>query len=160
MKRAGWIILAVLVVLAGTNDIARGVALETIEGNLEMMATIAQANKIKPVFTSVLPVHDYNKAQNPAYEVTKRRPMATIRALNQWLASFAKQKGYAYVDYFTPMLDANGFLTQDLADDGLHPNAAGYRLMAPLVDKTIMALTGGAAAAPTPPVKEKRRFPF
>ncbi len=149
---------AVMVVLAGTNDIARNISVETIENNLRMIATIAEANKIKPIFASILPVHDYNKTQNPAYEMTKRRPMDTIRAVNQWLRSFCQQQGYAYVDYFAPMLDPNGYLKQELADDGLHPNAAGYRVMAPAVDSAIQSVLG-TPGAPPPPVK-KKRFPF
>jgi len=149
---------AVMVLLAGTNDIARGISLDAIQYNITMIATLADAAKIKPVFASVLPVHDYNMAQNPAWEVTKRRPMETIRALNQWLLAFCQRRNYRYLDYFSSLVDSSGYLQKDLADDGLHPNAAGYRIMAPLVEAAI----GGSAAkppAPAPP-KERRRFPF
>lgn len=149
---------AVMVLLAGTNDIARGIPLETIQDNITMIATLADAAKIKPIFASVLPVHDYHKAKNPAWEVTRRRPMETIRALNQWLLAFCQKRNYRYLDYFTAMVDSSGFLQQDLAEDGLHPNSAGYRVMAPLVEA---AITGSAKpAAPPAPPKERRRFPF
>jgi lysophospholipase L1-like esterase len=82
-------------------------------------------------------VHDYNKGQNPAYEMTKRRPMETIRAINDWLQTFCKARGYVYLDYFSAMLDEKGFLKQELANDGLHPNGAGYQVMAPLAQAAL-----------------------
>jgi lysophospholipase L1-like esterase len=103
---------AAVVVLAGVNDIARGAPIETIRNNLAMIADLAVAHRIKPVFASILPVHDY------------QRPMATIRALNEWLAAMCRQRGFVYLDYFPAMADAGGFLRAELADDGLHPNAA------------------------------------
>jgi lysophospholipase L1-like esterase len=134
---------AAMMILAGTNDIARGLALPAIQNNLTMIADLAQAHNIRPLFASVLPVHDYNKDRNPAWEMSRRRPPATIRALNEWIQSFCRTRGYTYVDYFTPMADPAGFLKKDLAEDGLHPNAMGYRIMAPValeaIDKTIAA---------------------
>jgi lysophospholipase L1-like esterase len=149
---------AAVVVLAGTNDIARGVSPETIQNNLTMIATLAEAAKIKVVLASILPVHDYNKDQNRAWERTSRRPPETIKALNQWIAGFCQRRGYRYLDYYSAMVDAQGMLQKELADDGLHPNGAGYRVMAPLVEQAITSLVG---AAPEPvQKKERRRFPF
>ena len=145
---------AAMLVLAGTNDIARGVELSVIQGNLTMIAELAEKHRIKPIFASILPVHDYNKDQNPAFEVTRRRPMASIRALNDWIKSFCAQRGYIYVDYFAPLLDAAGFLKKETAEDGLHPNAAGYRVMAALAEEAI----GKAMPAPAAPAEaEKKR---
>ncbi|MFN7920721.1 MAG: SGNH/GDSL hydrolase family protein [Bryobacteraceae bacterium] len=146
-----------MVVLAGTNDIARGVTPEAIEDNLAMIADIAEAHKIKPVFASILPIHDYNKDQNPAWEMSKRRPMATIKAVNQWLQAFCQKRNFIYLDYFAAMVDEQGFLKKDLAQDGLHPNAAGYSIMAPLAQAAIeKSFPAGAPPAP----ERKRRFLF
>jgi len=123
---------AAMLVLAGTNDIARGTPLSTIENNLVMMADLADAYKVKPMFASVLPVSDYHKDQNPRNEMTKTRPPATILELNRWIEGFCKQRNYAYVDYFPALVDSAGQMNADLADDGLHPNAAGFRIMAPI----------------------------
>ena len=123
---------AAMLVLAGTNDIARGTPLSTIENNLVMMADLADAYKVKPMFASVLPVSDYHKDQNPRNEMTKTHPPATILELNRWIEGFCKQRNYAYVDYFPALVDSAGQLKADLADDGLHPNPAGYRVMAPI----------------------------
>jgi lysophospholipase L1-like esterase len=146
---------AAVIVLAGTNDIARGTPLPAIQGNLEMIADLADGHKIKPIFCSVLPVSDYHKDKNPAWEMTKRRPPDTIRALNTWLVDLCRRRNYLYVDYFTATVDPAGFLKAEFADDGLHPNAAGYRVMAPLALASIDKL------APAPVQEKKRKkFPF
>ncbi|MGE5488863.1 MAG: SGNH/GDSL hydrolase family protein [bacterium] len=136
---------AAVLILAGTNDIARNVPLPVIQGNLTMIADLANAYGIKPLFASVLPIHDYNKESNPAYEMSRNRPPATILALNQWIKSFCSARGYVYVDYFSQMVDAAGFLRKELADDGLHPNAMGYRIMAPLAQEAIDKALAGSA---------------
>jgi lysophospholipase L1-like esterase len=143
---------AAVLVLGGTNDIARGVALGTIENNLAMIAELAEASGIKPVLASVLPVSDYHKNENPAWEITLRRPPATIRALNAWIQKFCAAHRYTYIDYFPALTDQAGMLRADLADDGLHPNSAGYRLMAPVA---LAAIEKTLAPAPE---KHKRRF--
>jgi len=140
-----------VLVLAGTNDIARGVPLRAIENNLTMIADLAQAHRIKLLFASVLPVSDYHKDRDPAYEHSKRRPLETIRSLNAWIQSFCRQRGCLYVDYFPALADKAGFLQADLADDGLHPNSAGYRLMAPI------ALAAIDQAVPPSSRKGRRR---
>ncbi|HEX8983898.1 MAG TPA: GDSL-type esterase/lipase family protein [Bryobacteraceae bacterium] len=136
-----------VLILAGTNDIARGVPLKIIEDNLAMIAMLAAAQNVKPLLASVLPVSDYHKDQNPAFEMSRVRPPQTIRALNDWIRAFCVQRNYTYVDYFTPTADAQGFLKAELADDGLHPNGVGYRVMAPValaaIDKALGAGSGG-----------------
>jgi lysophospholipase L1-like esterase len=123
---------AAVLILAGTNDIARGVPLRTIENNLTMMVELAQAHGIRPLLASVLPVSDYHKDKNPQFEMTRRRSPAVIRELNAWIANLCRARDYIYIDYHSAMADQGGMLRAELADDGLHPNAAGYRVMAPL----------------------------
>ena len=143
---------AAVLILAGTNDIARGTPLSTIEGNLLLIADLADVYKIKPMFASVLPVSDYHKDVDPRNEMTRTRAPATILELNRWIDSFCKQRHYVYVDYFPQLVDSSGQLKADLADDGLHPNAAGYRIMAPVameaIDRNILK--------PALPVSSKR----
>ncbi|MCS7316248.1 MAG: GDSL-type esterase/lipase family protein [Bryobacterales bacterium] len=123
---------AAVLVLGGTNDIARGVELATIQNNLTMIADLAEFRGIKPLLASLLPVCDYHKDKNPAYEHTRRRPPEQIRRLNEWIQNFCRQRNLVYVDYYSQMVDSAGMLRAELTDDGLHPNAAGYRLMAPV----------------------------
>jgi lysophospholipase L1-like esterase len=127
-----------VVVLAGTNDIARGVPLSTIQHNLTMIAKLAKLHNIRVLMASVLPVHDYHEAVNPRFERTLQRPPKTILDLNDWMAAYCRKNRHTYLDYFSATVDDNGFLKKDLADDGLHPNSAGYQVMAPLVWNAIM----------------------
>jgi lysophospholipase L1-like esterase len=121
-----------VIILAGTNDIARGIPLTAIENNIAMIADLAEYHKIKPLIASVLPISDYHKDQNPAFQMSRTRPPQKIRDLNEWIRSFCRERNIVYVDYYSAIVDANGYLKADLADDGLHPNGAGYRIMAPV----------------------------
>lgn len=132
----------VVVILAGTNDIAGNTGpttLEAIEDNLKSMAELATANGIRVVLASVLPVSDYEMRDGKPLTRTVRRPPAEILALNKWLQEFAKLRGHVYLDYFSAMVDDKGFLKDELSDDGLHPNAQGYAVMAPLAEAAIAA---------------------
>jgi lysophospholipase L1-like esterase len=124
-----------VVILAGTNDIAGNtgpMTLEMIENNYASMAELAKANGIKVIFSSVLPIHDYGKNK-----VSDRRSPENILKLNEWLKSYSKTNGHLYLDYFSKMVDETGMLKADLANDGLHPNADGYKVMAPLAEAAI-----------------------
>lgn len=133
----------VVVILAGTNDIAGNTGPMTLamtEDNFATMAELARANGIRVVFASLLPVSDYghNREGKPVIQ-TERRPPGQIKALNEWIKSYASQKGCGYLDYFTAMVDESGMLRKELSDDGLHPNAAGYAVMQPLAEQAIAA---------------------
>jgi lysophospholipase L1-like esterase len=127
----------VLVVLAGTNDIA-GVTGRTsnreIEANYASMAELARAHRIQVVFASILPVHNYT---HDAEESFALRPRERILALNKWLKDYCAKNGFVYLDYFTALVDDRGMLKRPLADDGLHPTDAGYKIMASLAEKAI-----------------------
>jgi len=152
----------VVLILGGTNDLARNISLSAIEDNLTMIADLAEYHKIKVIFASVLPVSDYHKDVNPAYEMTPIRPPVLIRALNDWIKSLCTRRNFTYLDYYSEMVDAAGFLKADLADDGLHPNSAGYRIMAPLAQAAIESVVRPRAApvpdAAAPPKQRKRRL--
>ena len=123
----------VVVILAGTNDIAGNTGpstLEMIEDNLASMAEIASANGIKVVLSSVLPVYDY--PWKPGLE-----PAPKIIALNKWMKDYAKKHRAIYLDYHSAMADVRGGMRSELASDGVHPTEAGYRVMAPLVEQAI-----------------------
>jgi lysophospholipase L1-like esterase len=126
-----------LVVLAGTNDVAgvTGPARnEDIEANCASIAELARLHHIRVVFASLLPVNNYT---NGAKESFTLRPRERILALNSWLKNFCARNGLVYLDYFSAVVDDKGLLKRNLSDDGLHPNAAGYKIMAPLAEKAI-----------------------
>ena len=132
----------VVVILAGTNDLAGNTGpttTEAIEGNLMSMAELATANGIRVVFASVLPVSDYEMRDGKPIVQTVRRPPAQILELNKWLKDYAAARHHTYLDYFSAMVDDKGFLKNELSDDGLHPNAQGYVVMAPLAEAAITA---------------------
>jgi lysophospholipase L1-like esterase len=134
---------AVLIVLAGTNDVA-GVTGRTrnedIEANYASMAELARLHHIRVVFASLLPVNNYT---DDAKESFALRPRERILALNVWLKDYCAKNGFVYLDYFSAVVDDKGMLNRGLSDDGLHPNAAGYKVMAPLAEKAIgRALAG------------------
>lgn len=131
----------VVVILAGTNDIASNTGpttLETIEGNLASMVDLAHANGINVALASVMPISDYNKnaSGNPIIR-SLQRPPAQILALNAWIKNLCSERDLVYLDYFTAMADDKGFLKADIARDGLHPNAKGYELIKPLAENAI-----------------------
>ena len=128
---------AVLVVLAGTNDVAgvTGPARdEDIEANYASMAELARLHHIRVVFASLLPVNNYTEDAKESFDL---RPRERILALNAWLKDYCAKNGFVYLDYFSAMVDDKGMLKRDLSDEGLHPNAAGYKIMAPRAEKAI-----------------------
>jgi len=127
----------VLVVLAGTNDIA-GVTgptrNEDIEANYKSIAELARMHGIRVVFASLLPVHNYTEDAKESFAL---RPRQRILGLNAWLKDYCRKNGLVYLDYYSALLGGNGMLKKEISDDGLHPNDAGYRIMAPLADAAI-----------------------
>ena len=134
----------VVVILAGTNDIAGNTGpmrLEDIEANYASLEELARANGIKVVFSSILLVHNYTPQSQ---ELFAGRAPAKISELNRWLSVYANTHGCLYLDYFHAMVDGNGLLRKELAEDGLHPNPSGYKIMAPLAETSIAKALGNA----------------
>ena len=103
------------------------------------------------IFASVTPVSDYHKDLSLANERTPGRPLEQIQELNEWMKSYCARQGCTYLDYFSGLVDGKGQLTSDMGDDGLHPNAKGYRVMAPLASAAIQRSLGAQrTAAPAP----------
>jgi lysophospholipase L1-like esterase len=131
----------VVVILAGTNDIAGNtgaMSLEAIEDNLTSMAELARAYKIRIVLSSVMPISDYEKTkEGKPITRTMQRPPERIKALNDWIQKYAADNHAIFLDYYSAMVDDKGFLKENLSEDGLHPNQKGYDVMAPLAERAI-----------------------
>ncbi len=124
-----------MLVLAGTNDLARGVAVPVVENNLYMIASLAKAQGIKVILASILPVNFPN--------MIAARPPDKILEINKYIQDLCAKEGYLYLDYHSALKDDQGLFRKELANDGLHPNAEGYKIMAPLaqaaIDKALTA---------------------
>jgi lysophospholipase L1-like esterase len=124
---------SVVVILAGTNDIAGNTGpttLENIFGNIVSMAELAKANKIKVVLCSVLPVYKYS--WSPGLE-----PSGKIIELNAMLQSYSKKNNIVYVDFHSALADEKKGMKAEYSPDGVHPNLKGYKVMDDLVEKAI-----------------------
>ena len=124
---------AVVVILAGINDIAENtgpITMEAIFGNIVSMVQLAQANKIKPVMCSVLPANRF--PWRPSI-----MPADKVIALNKMLKDYAVQHNIVYVDYYSTMVDQEKGLPKKYAEDGIHPTLEGYKVMEVLVEKGI-----------------------
>ncbi len=125
-----------VVILAGINDIAGNTGpstLEMIRDNIFSMAELAKANQIKVILCSVLPAFDFpwNPNQNPAEKII---------TLNKMIQNYANAHAIEYLDYYSAMVDKRKGLQACYSNDGVHPNKAGYQVMAPLAQAAI-ALT-------------------
>ena len=121
-----------------TNDVAGvtgRVRDQDIEANYATMAELARLHSIRVVFASLLPVN--NDSSEDAKESFALRPLERLLAINRWLKEYCVTNGLVYLDYYTALVDDNGMLKKELSDDGLHPNSAGYKLMAPLAADAI-----------------------
>ena len=129
----------VIVLLAGTNDIAGNTGPTTnddIAQNVAAISELAAASGVKMVLASVLPISCYHTKPDDKPQ-TIRRPMTRITALNDWIKSYAAEHGHVYLDYFSAMTDPSGLLRSELSADDLHPNQDGYKIMAPLAEAAI-----------------------
>lgn len=142
---------AAMVLLAGTNDIARNTGpatAEMIQQNIMAMTELAQLHGMKVILCAVLPVSDYPylRQQNapagnaapaaqgargaaPPSKMTEGHPAADILKLNAWMKNYAAKVNAIHADYFSAVVDEKGWLKDSYSADGLHPNAEGYKVM-------------------------------
>jgi lysophospholipase L1-like esterase len=126
---------AAVIILAGTNDIARNTGPETpamIEENFQAMTELAQLHGIKVILCSITPIADYGPNK-----MSEGRPPADILKINKWLKEYAAKTHAIYADYFSAVVDDKGALKPGISKDGLHPNADGYKLMEPVAAAAI-----------------------
>jgi lysophospholipase L1-like esterase len=130
---------AVVVILAGINDIAGNTGPSTLKmilDNIVSMAELAMANGIKVVLCSVLPAREFDWSPG-------REPAEKIIALNDMIRDYAGENNIIYLDYYSSMVDEWNGLKEAYSEDGVHPNAAGYRIMEPLAEQAIIKALAG-----------------
>ncbi len=123
----------VVIILAGINDIAENngpISIEAIAGNIYSMVELAKANHITPVLCSVLPA-------NRIKWKTTIKPADKVIELNKLIKHYAKKHKIEYVDYYRKMADSQKGLKIEYGDDGVHPNLSGYKVMEPILEKTL-----------------------
>ncbi|HWZ52812.1 MAG TPA: SGNH/GDSL hydrolase family protein [Granulicella sp.] len=129
---------ALVVILAGTNDVAGNTGPSTpemTEDNFAAMAAIARQNDIKVILASITPAYVY--PWKPSVQ-----PVATIREINQWLKDYCAREHFTYLDYYSAMVDDKGGMKPGLSFDGVHPTAQGYAIMGPLAEAAIAQALG------------------
>ncbi|MGQ1786094.1 MULTISPECIES: SGNH/GDSL hydrolase family protein [unclassified Saccharicrinis] len=123
----------VVVILAGTNDIAQNkgpITIKEIAGNIFSMVELAKANQIEVVLCSVLPVVQYKWRK-------EIKPAEKVIELNKLLKAYAKKNKLSYIDCHTPMANEHKGLKKEFSPDGVHPNYKGYQMMGLLFEKSI-----------------------
>lgn len=123
----------VVLIMAGTNDIAGNTGpstLEMIADNIFSMAELAKAHQIKVILCSVLPAYDFSWKK-------ELYPAEKIATLNVMIKKYADDNKIMYLDYYSAMVNEQKGLKSTYSEDGVHPNKAGYEVMAPLVEKAI-----------------------
>ena len=123
----------VVIILAGTNDIAGNTGpstLEMIMDNIKSMAELAKVNGIRVVLCSVLPAYDYPwmPGLNPAEKII---------SLNKMIKTYAEENGMVYLDFYSSMVDDRKGMKAEYSADGVHPNLEGYKVMMPLCEEAI-----------------------
>lgn len=122
-----------VIILAGSNDIASNyghLTNEYIMNNIRSMTELAKIHHIKVILCAYLPVFDYpwRKGIEPA---------GKIIALNKLIKAYVAENNLTLLDYFTPMVDERNGQKPELTTDGVHPNAAGYKVMAKVTEQAI-----------------------
>ena len=127
---------SIVVILAGVNDIAENngpISVDHIIKNIVLMVELTKKNNIKVLLCSVLPANVFS------WQPTKL-PADKIIQLNKLIKVYSSKNNIIYVDYYNAMVDENKGLKLELGEDGVHPNLAGYKLMEPIILKSIEQL--------------------
>ena len=128
----------VVVVLAGMNDVASfysPITQAMTAENVTSIVELAKANNIRVVLCSLTPINDTHRKQSLV------RPFGKIIGVNGWLKQYAAESGSVFLDYYSAMAQGRN-LKNELSDDGLLPNDAGYAVMAPLAEAAIAQALG------------------
>ena len=120
-------------IVGGTNDIAGNtgpISLRQTCDNIETMIIVAKAFHITPLLGAVPPAAAFRWRP-------EKSPAGSIRDLNAMLRDLARSTNAVWIDYHTPLTDANGGMREGMSSDGVHPVDAGYAVMEKVVQPTL-----------------------
>ena len=128
---------AVVHVLAGTNDAAGNTGPQRpidLENNLRTMVELARAHGIRVIIGTIPPAHYF-------FWQKGIDPRARIAEVNAWIRDYARREKLPLVDYHAVLANPDGIFREELSNDGVHPNANGYRAMervlAPVLEREL-----------------------
>ena len=126
----------VVVIMAGTNDLAQGVSKDDIVANIASMASLATGVGIKVVLCTVTPNNDTYSRLNP------KNKGPHIIELNGMLKDHAVAKGYTWCDYWSSLVADDGLAMKEeyWLYDHLHPNPDAYSVMEGIIKPIIDSL--------------------
>ena len=136
-------------ILVGTNDVYPGWTLYpsgpnaiNSPANVEAMVTMAQANGIHVILSTIPPwgcdASNCTVAEGADSTLTR---YDRINTWNAWIEQYALSKGIPVADYHSALLAPDGkHYVPDMTLEGVHPSAAGYVVMTPMVEGLINAI--------------------
>lgn len=120
-------------ILAGVNDIAGNTGpttLEDIQNNIASMVELAKAHGVTVILATPLPAASFSWAP-------QIRPGPVVAQYADWIRRYAAEQDLVLADYHPLLATPDGAMKPDLGPDGVHPNKAGYALMAPIARAAI-----------------------
>ena len=118
---------ALVIILAGVNDVYQGRSVEYVTGQLKAMYERARAAGIPIVSASIVPYNTATAEQN-----------AKMHAINKWIAEeAARDPRMEFADTRAAAAAPGKPDVLSGSPDGLHPDVAGYRAMADVLEPAI-----------------------
>lgn len=132
-------------IMCGINDVAENdgyyVESSAILANIEKMADMAEEANIKVIIGSLTPANkfwwwaDGWKPSKSGVTIVSH-----IVEANELIKAWCEEKGYPFIDYYTPMVGEDGGFPEPYAYDGVHPQLQGFQVMDALVQPVIEEL--------------------
>lgn len=113
----------ILIIMGGINNIRCGDKAETVINGLNSLKLKCLSNGIKPVFITVAPIHPAKMKLVSGLD-TAANWKKEQQKINQWI----KTQPY-HLDITALLSDRRGWLKDELATDGLHPDIEGKKLI-------------------------------